>query len=459
MGQRHAILDDEGLAFAESHQGRTVWRVVPVEPGSVGHAGDVAALGLRYGRQQIWMVPGSSCSQGLCERFITEARPEWYIVPQEGLFPFLQVRRKKAGIEQEVLIAVPELDEEDRWPLSSMSDGRTLYATLQYLEQALGVPILAGPAKTGQDLLKRLHEGTPRGKAWLRPLPPADLAFFGKHQSSDLRWIRPLSEAEERAKWVHVFDKNGQYASATGSVVLGAGRYEQVEAPAFEKRRAGLWQVKLSGTSGYDGQDLPHPFANTPTISRAFASEGTTWQHTAQVALALEVGYQVEIERALLFAKSHRILAGWHDRIKAASDGLNDASWYRHEEARLAARECVKAIRNQSIGKFSSLPTPQTLYRPDWRGAIISEARACMIRNIATCAAAGVVPFACHVDSLYVVSEHQEVSHLPLRVRSEMGHYKHLGAFPLLELAPWLDGSLTSLLSGIKTLQEEAHHA
>lgn len=211
-------------------------------------------------------------------------------MPQEGLFPFMQVRKKHAGIEQEVLIAVPELDEYERWPLSSMSDGRTLYATLQYLEQALGMPILAGPAKTGQDLLKQLHGGTPRGKAWLRPLPPADLAFFVKHQSSDLRWIRPLSAAEQHAGWIHVFDKNGQYGSATGSVVLGAGRYERVEAPPFEKRRAGLWQVKLGGASSYDGRDLAHPFYNTPTSSSALPSEGATWQYTAQVALALEVG-------------------------------------------------------------------------------------------------------------------------------------------------------------------------
>ena len=139
--------------------------------------------------------------------------------------------------------------------------------------------------------------------------------------------------------------------------------------------------------------------------------------------------------------------------------GLDEASQYRNNEARLAARECVKAIRNQCIGKFSSEPTPMTLYRPDWRGAIISEARQCMIRNIATCVAADTVPFACNVDSLYFVSDHREVSQIPLRLGRQMGQYKHLGTFPLAQVAPWLDGTLTALVTRIKTLQEENSHA
>jgi hypothetical protein len=218
--------------------------------------------------------------------------------------------------------------------------------------------------------------------------------------------------------------------------VLGAGRYEHVEASAFEKRRAGLWHVKLSGTSRYDGRNLPHPCSDTPSLSTAVPAVGASWQPTAQVALALDVEYHVEIESALLFAESHRILGVWHDRIKAATDSLNEASQYRNNEARLAARECVKAIRKQCIGKFSSEPTPMTRSGPDWRGAMISEARQCMIRNIATCVAADAVPFACNVDSLYFVSNHREVSQILLRLGNQMGQYKHLGTFPLAEAGP-----------------------
>ncbi len=212
MGARHAVLDDHVLAFAEGSGEGAVWRVVPVETARLRHAGEVAALGLRYGRRHVWIVPGSRYSQALSGAFIAEARPDWEIFPAEGVFPFMLVRKRSAGIEQEVMIAAPELDEYERWPLSRISDGRTLYTTVQYVEEALGMPLQGGPGKTGQDLLKQLHARSPRGKAWLRPLPPSELAWFVNHQSSDLRWIRPLTATEQRAEWVQVFDNNRQQA-------------------------------------------------------------------------------------------------------------------------------------------------------------------------------------------------------------------------------------------------------
>ncbi len=425
---QHGVLDDAGLHFERA--GR--WQCVPVSV--VQHAGELLQLAYDQQLARIWITPGSSCSSALVagdeaiNRFITGARVRhWHLwVPDDRDF-FSGWQEGRPVVQ----VAIPERSQ--RWTaFQGCRDATTLYAAIKYLQEALNTPIEWGPGHVGLEVIKRVN-ATPRRALYLRRCE-SDVGIFMRYartyHHTDLLWSRPLTKEERCCGWLHRYDKNNAYVGAASSVNLGAGEYQYQAYPRFDAKAPGLWHIILDGQSQFNGCDLPHPTG----------ARKDSWQHTATVQLACDLGYQVTILEAVYFQEYHQTLRPWYELISQARQRLRTPGAFKHSQAQGVAYEALKNIYTSSLGKLAEQARAEKgdpLYRPDWWFGIVALSRARMFMKMAELARVGYRPVAVHTDALYFVSrEADPVRAVPGLVTEEqgIGKFKHVDSFRLADV-------------------------
>ncbi|HEY7357910.1 MAG TPA: hypothetical protein VH590_15635, partial [Ktedonobacterales bacterium] len=309
------------------------------------HAGEVLALALEHQLARIWLTPGSALSSALAtddekvQEFVAHARAaRWHIwAPNDQDF---LVGRYGHGLEVQLGILVRSA----RWTaLQECRDATVLYAAIKYLQETLKMPIEWSPGHVGLNLIGQVNE-TPQREAYIRR-SESDLEPFvryaGEYHHTDLLWSRLLTEEERGCTWLHRYDKNNAYVGAASSANLGAGDYVQQEQPAFNAKVPGLWHILLEGESAFNGYDLPHP------------TDGQTdsWQHTATVRLAQQLGYQVTILEGCFFPEYHQTLRPWYELISHARQQFRAPGAFKHDQAQAVAYNALKNIYTGSLGK------------------------------------------------------------------------------------------------------------
>ena len=175
------------------------------------------------------------------------------------------------------------------------------------------------------------------------------------------------------------------------------------------------------------------------------------------------------VHEAYVWPTSHRALEPWYKRLRDARVALkSDMYTYPHAEARQLAYQAIKAIYTQSIGWLSSTAWDREgddLWRPDWRDAIIGQARANLFRNILTFVKSGHIPWMAGADCLYFVSDDPD----PLTAKPEkmsigdtLRDFKIKdAAIPLEELLPLIDDPTQSVnsLQAYLNRRRKAHAA
>ena len=473
LAPEHTSCVDELFALAKQHHLTQLWV----------HPRWAAAAGLpdRLPRSKAGFLPRDEDGRVLYEiphPFCTiPDSSTWKVLPPGKLAWWLH--GFEPGIYGAIDVAFPQFNEQrGQWPWVHDSedphetgmpdDSVTFLLALRYLTHAVGMPIRRSPGSVGTSLMRRLHDRSDARSLSLEvPTGLPDPAQNGGIEL-ELVWRRPLTEMERSRRWVHAYDKNAQFLGATSSLPLGFGEPVQLQStPSWEimpyRKHPGYWRTTLSAN-----QDLLLPDPISPYKDPTEQPEGI-WLSSAALDLAIELGRVRAVHEAYVWPTSHRALEPWYKRLRDARVALkSDMYTYPHAEARQLAYQAIKAIYTQSIGWLSSTAWDREgddLWRPDWRDAIIGQARANLFRNILTFVKSGHIPWMAGADCLYFVSDDPD----PLTAKPEkmsigdtLRDFKIKdAAIPLEELLPLIDDPTQSVnsLQAYLNRRRKAHAA
>ena len=435
------VLDTDGLRLPERP-------LVPIT-GAIRHVGDLYNGARRHGLTQLWLtdtwmraasLPAELAVAGQFREvrhpFVSDGLTELHAFPT-ALTPWLDLRRKgEAG--SGVSIVFPLYDEHAVWGVDT--DSATLLAGLQAYAQAVGAPYYRSPGRTGTDLLQELGK---RGAESKRAFPERLPAPAGQADTvQETSWMRTLSLTERGKAYLHSYDKNAQWLSAAGVVELGlAGieeRYDAAGKLPFDKKLPGYWLAKIAGAE-------------------------EQWCCTPTVAWAVERDQAVAITEAYVWTEHSRAMETWYERLRGARTAL-------YADPTPAGRLALGALKytySLTISGFNSAwqrERRSSLYRPDWRHAILAQANANLSRALHKMDRDGYTPVAVHKDAVYLVSDEPDpMTACPPSVTlgTGLGHFKvQDAAVPLETVLPAFDGTrgggIGTLLKLLRPLRERA---
>jgi hypothetical protein len=428
----HGVLDDTGLHFLQD--GR--WLRVPLPPHEQLHAGHVLALALKHELARIWLTPGSALSSALAgdeeqvQAFVAAGEADGWDIWATSDDDFMSGRLPG---KPEVQLGI--LERSSRWTsLQECRDATILYAAIKYLQETLNVAVEWSPGRVGLSLIEQVNQ-TPQRKAYLRR-SKSGVSLFARAASeyhhSDLLWSRPLTDEERGFAWLHRYDKNNAYVAAASSVNLGAGEYVHQAQPTFEAKVPGLWHMVLEGESVFNGRDLPHPTGG----------QTDSWQYTATVRLAQQLGYHVTILEGYFFPEYHQTLRPWYELVSQARQQFRAPGAFKNAQAQEVAYNALKNIYTGCLGKLAEQARAEKvdrLYRPDWWFGIVTFSKALLFLKIAELARLGYRPVAAQTDALYFVSQEADpLRAVPGLVTEEqgIGKFKYVDSFRVADIGP-----------------------
>lgn len=420
-----------------------------LEPVNTADAAQVFETAARLGYRQIWVgpsmlahlkfppaftVPPAGRSQrfrwGLAHPWLDRAQAYGWAPSTEppGLSPWLGLTRGETWVD---LVIAPWTASVPNPFRGAKSPAQLLGALARY-SQALGLRYRRTPGATGAALMLAVHSGpgaTPLPEG--TPAPPAILEAQDLKSEPERHYVAD-ELGELREGYLHAFDINGMYLAACSSVELGFGQAAHVKAPAFDAQRPGYWRALIKGA---DTWVAPYP--------RPFVCDGKPhWYTTPMLELALDLGATVKIREAWIYPQHHRWFEPWYERLRdARSTLMRDPS----PEGRLALA-AVKATYAQALGRLAGrwLQAGDETFRPDWRHAVVSRARANMERHLAKATAP---PVALDIDLAVFHSIHQDpgqaAAALGLQVSAQLGKWKWLGSLSALAAGDIVRGART----------------
>ena len=431
---RLAVLDASGVWVERPHTvgAPTVERLADVAdmptPGAC-NAGELLALAARLDVAQLWVHPSWAQLAGLPMRdvmpkrragmalpFISDALAGGWDIQPAGLAPWMVGLRR--GVWGRYALVYPEWDYSAPW--RNAPDGETLLRALLRYRSALGGHAYRHtPAVTGVSLLKRLHSGR-TALDLSASVTPLDFPPPAREPGTewDMSYERPLTPDEARRPYVNACDKNAQYLGAVSSLWVGmgkashltgehdAGELAQFVSNAATKERApGYWLATIR----YDPPaGMPSPF--TPDGIPDAPDAAPRWITTPTLELAVKVGARVDVGEAWVWRERHRPLEPFYQVMRDAREALMGEA--RGEtitgHASALALAVVKATYRATLGgRFDATwlrtsETPEDLYRPDWRHAVIAQARANFYRAaLAVYKTSGLAPIRAVTDCWY----------------------------------------------------------
>lgn len=385
-------------------------------------------------------------------------------------------------------IVFPALDPRRIWS-AALEDAQTLHAALVKFARAVGIPYSRTPQTTGGRLLRALHSGphatalesATTGKA---EMPPPALRDNGAEiQDAPIMWRRPVTgdELEANGPYLLTFDMNAQFLRATNGLALGFGAVTHLTGAVAEGYVMTAWRAGMpkaprliapgyyrvwsthSGGGPFARLGVPHPLYRAGLDARAFTPPGV-WINAPTVRLLLELRVPFACSEAYTWRESHRFFDPWYKRLAAARvELMADDS-----EAGRLALDVVKQVYARTVGALATEKRPDTdaLKRPDWRHAVIAEARALHYRAMLRGLDRGYTPVYMTEDTLGWLSSTADVTEaaarLDLRVSATAGHYKlkdrlNLNEYPdvaaLLSSPTTTTGDLQKRLAAIRREQ------
>lgn len=297
--------------------------------------------------------------------------------------------------------------------------GRELAAGLAAYESALSIRFRVSPAATGLSLLGMLHKR--KGAVALvtpETLPPAEVCDTERA----LSWCRALTDTERGHRYVHGLDKHGAYLGAASDLIVGLGDAEHVtdhvtDHVGFDSKVPGMWRVSAFGPAPDRDDRLPHPWIGDPA--------GSMWRSTATLAYAAEQGAEVTVSEAWVWPSKGKPLSPFYRRCREGRTRLMERAAAGEPGCALALsvlKETYSATLGGALASRATgeRDTPGSLYRPDWRSALVARARVNLLRNVDK---HGVHPFAADVDQFFFTSDSPDPASVGLPMGDGLGEY------------------------------------
>jgi hypothetical protein len=345
-------------------------------------------------------------------------------------------------------------------PWAAAATTEDLVEGLECFRRVVGYPWRTSVGRTGESLLRWTHPpergGTRLGATPTLPAPATESGIEPAYM-----WLRPLTDAERRLGFVHLYDKNAAYLGVWESVELGVGVAQHLDGPVDVARwvRArpsgdrlvappGLWRLELPADP--INAALPNPWGDGRST--------TEWVTTPTLARVFEVMGLPAISEAWWWPQQSRYLRDTGYRLRDARTALLDDL---SPGARLALA-AVKDLYRRGTGRLAmgERNNPNSGWpRPDWRHAIVAQARVNLHRNCEKLTAA---PFAIHTDGLCIASDEPDpmafAARIGLPVGTKLGQFSHEGTVGLTPLLDDLDraGSAAAATKIIKGARSES---
>jgi hypothetical protein len=332
--------------------------------------------------------------------------------------------RKYQPIERSVLTAwdasgfraklnFPRLiDDSAAWAFDEIENPYVLHNALELFRDRFGMTgqKITFPQETARTIfetsqsrkLPSLSENNGTFYAPFRNAPPKEII-----------WMREPTKAEIQKPFVHAFDKRMMFLAAARNAYFGEFEFSEVEKPKLSEipaNAAGIVEATIIG-----GDYL---------LETLYGSKGWFWLPTLRL-IAAQPGASVRIKRAFMWTETHRLFEKFAVRVGDAIKEFRESDLPEFKAANAAAKKayvsffgwlgrlcdcafCAGVSSDPKGCKINGWSGP--LYRPDWRGQIISTAYANILRNVLEVRTkwGGLEPFAIDHDCLMYFSDNRD---------------------------------------------------
>ncbi len=374
------VLTDSEVLLVDVVQGRRVLsaRLLPSD------SSELSGL-LMYlwdtGLSTVWVMPATTLSRTATRASFEQEGSHWRVIvhanPREPSRPscvLLWPKGSSHGEGRRLTLSFPEHAGWD-WRLS---DARSLLATVTYLDQALTTPVSDAAERVAHQLLTDLAFDQAASQLHSSPVNLSTLAGSDGHpiplqkDARDLAWARPLSQVEQRQRYLHKYTAFSHVLEACLAVQLGVGAPQYSSTGrACNGVHPGIWRarIELAG-SVFDGKRLPN------------AVDGE-WMSTPQVNCCRDIGYQVYLQEGYYWPEAHAPLKRWATTLWQAASRLHThPEHYRHAQGKANALHTIQLLVQLSGAILLKERTDGGWSRPDWWVQISGRSRALLFAHL-----------------------------------------------------------------------------
>lgn len=397
------VLSNTEVLLVGVRQGKSVLRSILV-PTDVSDPDGLLEFIWQEQLTSVWVMPGTTLSRLATCAWFEQASHLWVVVthpdPHAPTRPICAVLWPKGSDQREVRRLTFVFPEYAGWGWV-LPNARSLLATVTYLEQALWRPVIDSPDLVAHQLLTDLTFDHP--SSWLRS-SSVDLRSVSSRDGSaipvlesvrDLAWMRPLTLAEQRQRYLHKYTHLSWGLEACTAIQLGAGAPEYTaNGRAFDGARPGIWRVHAERAGSiFDGKRLPG------------CLDGE-WMSTPQVKCCQDISYHVDVREGYYWSQSHDLLTRWARTLWQAGERLHTHQHsYRHVQARANASQTITLLAQLGVAILAKEEAKGGWARPDWWAQIMGRSKAILFSHLASLARKGIMPVLVGRDSLWVVSD------------------------------------------------------
>jgi len=397
------ILNDNELLLLESVQGKRVLRSLQL-PTDVSEPGRLLQYLWDAGLDSAWVMPATILSRTTTCSWLEQASNRWVVRihpdPQEPSRPIRALIWPREQNQREARHLALAFPEHAGWGWE-LTDGRSLLATVSYLHQVLSRSVTDPP-----DLLAHALLGDLTRDAAISPLDssPVDLCTLSCNSTTpvplrecarDVVWMRPLSVAEQRQRYVHKYVHLSWHLQAALGAPLGGGAPQySANGRAYDGMRPGIWRahVELAG-SVFDGKQLPSGLDGA-------------WMSTPQVRCCQDIGYRVQVREGWYWQEAHDLLKGWGTTLWQAASRLHiHTQAYRHVLGRANALHTISRLAELGISLLAEVQTVGGWSRPDWWIQVVGLGRALLFAQLVCMVKKGIMPVLVERDAFWVISD------------------------------------------------------
>lgn len=418
----------------------------------------------------LWVMPDTEFSHSVTrEQFTTLDSNRWKVYPpiasaKKDKPDFISATRKTGKYEPDRYMSFPAYAEWSSRGQWFLPEPQSLLTTIDYIQKEYHQDLLWSSGNLGMRMLKQSH----RKYGW----SIENVANYdGIRNVLNLCMIRPVWRREltldERVmRFLHGYDKNGQYLGASQSVMLG-GNCEPVyvDGSVYDDTAIGFWKYRIRNVANTLFNGMSRPYKNLPYPNLYCPLDvSRMWASTDLIKAARYVGVDIDILQGLVWNEGEKYLASWaKDMWKHRSNLTSDIQSYPDIVARNNAIGTAKIAANSLMGRLAKEGINE-YHRPDWNLQVVHRAIANQVYSFNSMREKyNIVPVLVSTDCFYIVSDEPDPAlAIPgiLDHQHEQRGYKHTGTLEMdSELADMFSSMKAEELSIVlKQRREEVNH-
>ena len=398
------VLSDTEVLLVSSIQGKRTLHSTLL-PSDASQPSGLFAFLWQAGLTEVWVMPDTILSHTATCAWVEQASTHWIVIahpnPPQPTRPQCVFFWPKGSSRSETRRLTLVFPEQGGWNWV-LPDAKSLLATVTYLDQVLGRSVIDSPDLVAHQLLTNLTPNQPPAK--LRSsstesdifsrLNNITLAMIEENAHHSV-WMRSLTLAEQRQKYLHKYTHLSQHLEACLAVQLGAGATTySPNGRAYDGSRPGIWCVHAEfAGSIFDGKRLPNGLHGT-------------WISTPQVKCYQDISYSVSVREGYYWSQAQELLTPWAQMLWQAADRLHThPQSYRHKQGKANAFQTIKQLAQRSVAILAEDETHGGWARPDWWAQVIGRSRSIFFTHLANLARRGIMPVLADQDALWIISD------------------------------------------------------